>query len=79
MKIQIEASDLYELILSATQPVDMYIDFAEDTKERISEILAKNGLDYLSLQKDFEDRLSLLAKAVRKEMNPPRWKPMLVK
>ena len=78
MKVKIEASDLYDLIMCATLPVDVYSDLLESNKEHIAEMLQNNGLDYLSLEKEHEEYLSTLIKTVKKEMNPPTWKPMVI-
>ena len=41
-------------------------------------MLQNNGLDYPSLEKEHEEYLSQLVKTVKKEMNPPTWKPMVI-
>ena len=78
MKVKIEAADLYDLIMCATLPVDVYSDLLESNKEHIAEMLQNNGLDYPSLEKEHEEYLSQLVKTVKKEMNPPTWKPMVI-
>ena len=78
MKVKIEASDLYDLIMCATLPVAVYSNLLESNKENILEMLQNNGLDYLSLEKEHEEYLSQLIKTVKKEMNPPTWKPMVI-
>lgn len=78
MKVKIEAADLYDLIMCATLPVDVYSDLLESNKEHIAEMLQNNGLDYPSLEQEHEEYLSTLIKTVKKEMNPPTWKPMVI-
>ena len=60
MKVKIEAADLYDLIMCATLPVDVYSDLLESNKEHIAEMLQNNGLDYPSLEQEHEEYLSTM-------------------